>query len=777
MTKSTKRRIHIFSVVGGILSFVLLLVIAFRTAKATRTSTGDAIDRLSKFYIEEFAKGRVSLVADELNKREEYVNNALKVITQDDLSSALSLRTYLRKIRKLYGIDTFALVDENGLVYTGRSTCSGKTRYPFLAEKITEPVYSTVLNYGGEKQLYLAVPVSGLYFNNAKITACFAEININQMMRAMTYSHENMELYFNLYYKNGESLINSEFGKIKSGENILSVIKASNEKSNAYNKVQKNFAEGKAGLTDINYENENAHIYYIPVKSTGWILTVLVYDTAITETVGSSIAALMNHTRFHVIITVALILLLFIILILILRYNSYIIIEHEKTVAQKTKLAYEKLDKESKAMQILHSVLRSGPWTLEFDSNGEAVDCIWSQTFRNMIGFDSEESFPNTMDAFLERIHETDKERVQKAFNDTLSDNSGKTIYDVEYRLLTKDRGWRWFHAAGNLVRREDGSPQTFIGLFTDIDDLKNHERELQEQFSIVKALSRDYATIFKIDLTTKTINMIKLEGFVPKFYKKYASENTSFEDFFTSYVDERVYSEDKDFMREAISLETVTEKLNENTEYASSYRIEASGEIHFFEFKFIKLNEETVILGFMNIDEIVRDAKEKETLKALSETDRMTGLLNRVSGETKIADSLKHGKGGLFILLDVDHFKSFNDTFGHEIGDQVIINVANALKSAFREEDIVFRLGGDEFSAYASDVHTKKIANEIITRFIENLKEIVIPELGDMPINASIGATVIKSGETAEFTEKYKLIDSAVYESKKVDGSHVTFV
>ena len=229
--------------------------------------------------------------------------------------------------------------------------------------------------------------------------------------------------------------------------------------------------------------------------------------------------------------------------------------------------------------------------------------------------------------------------------------------------------------------------------------------------------------------------------------------------------------------MREAISLETVTEKLNENTEYASSYRIEASGEIHFFEFKFIKLNEETVILGFMNIDEIVRDAKEKETLKALSETDRMTGLLNRVSGETKIADSLKHGKGGLFILLDVDHFKSFNDTFGHEIGDQVIINVANALKSAFREEDIVFRLGGDEFSAYASDVHTKKIANEIITRFIENLKEIVIPELGDMPINASIGATVIKSGETAEFTEKYKLIDSAVYESKKVDGSHVTFV
>ena len=210
---------------------------------------------------------------------------------------------------------------------------------------------------------------------------------------------------------------------------------------------------------------------------------------------------------------------------------------------------------------------------------------------------------------------------------------------------------------------------------------------------------------------------------------------------------------------------------------YSSSYRVIEDGAIHFIEFKFIKLNENTLILGFINIDEIVRDAKEKETLRTLSETDRMTGLLNRISGETKISDSLKHGKGGLFILLDVDHFKTFNDSFGHEIGDQVIINVANALKRAFREEDIVFRLGGDEFSAYAPEVHTKQIANKIIGRFIENLQNIVIPEIGDMPITASIGATVINQGESVNFTEKYKLVDKAVYESKKIKGSYTTFV
>ena len=109
-------------------------------------------------------------------------------------------------------------------------------------------------------------------------------------------------------------------------------------------------------------------------------------------------------------------------------------------------------------------------------------------------------------------------------------------------------------------------------------------------------------------------------------------------------------------------------------------------------------------------------------------------------------------------------------------MGDKVIINVANCLKTAFREHDIVFRLGGDEFSAYAAEVHDKKIALSIINRFIENLKTIEIPEIGDTSVTASIGATIIASGEPADFGDNYKIVDSAVYESKKIAGSYVTF-
>lgn len=775
MNKKTKRIIQISIITCISLLFVVLLFLSLKMTKRTRSETDNTIEKLSQFYIEELAKSRSSLINDELDKKHSYVNNALSVITQEDLSSVKTLRNYLGKVRNLFGMDTFALVDEDGLVYTSHSTFSGGTRYPFLAEQIKEPIYSTVLNYGGEKQLFMAVPVNGLYFNNAKITACFVEINIAQMMKSLTYRRNNMETYFNLYYKNGESLTNTEFGNLESGQNLLSVISAGND-SRKIRKITNDFSSGNSGFAEISYGNQTANLYYIPVPDTGWMLTILVYQTAIIDQVGTGVSSLMLRTRIHAGITVAVILLVFILLIIIIRINYRLVLEQEKTISHNTKLAYEKLNKETQAMQIIHSVLDSGPWTMEFDENKQVTKCVWSDTFRKLVGFDSEEEFPNKIDSWSDRLHKSDKNFVLKAFWDTVNDTSGKTVYDVEYRLLTKNRGWRWYHAAGNVIRNADGTPLIFVGLFIDIDDNKKNELGLFEQFNIVNALSRDYANILSIRVTTQTIKPIKLSGYIPETFKQNDTIDSTYDSFFTEYVEKRVYSEDRAFMEKAMDLDSVIEKLTKTDEYSSSYRVEESGELHFYEFKFMKLNSDTIIVGFMNIDKIVKDAKEKEMLIALSETDQMTNLLNRVSGEKKITEHLKNGDGGFLILLDVDHFKSINDTFGHGVGDQVIIKVANSLKSTFREHDIVFRLGGDEFSAYAAEVQTKKVANQIINRFISNLETIVIPELGDRTITASIGATIIKPGEPVNFADKYKLIDEGVYVSKKVEGSQVTF-
>ncbi|MFR9099337.1 MAG: GGDEF domain-containing protein [Anaerostipes hadrus] len=72
-----------------------------------------------------------------------------------------------------------------------------------------------------------------------------------------------------------------------------------------------------------------------------------------------------------------------------------------------------------------------------------------------------------------------------------------------------------------------------------------------------------------------------------------------------------------------------------------------------------------------------------------------MTGLYNRGCGERKIIKAIKNNSKGFLCLIDCDKFKKINDTYGHAVGDQVIIAVAQALKKSCREHDIVLRLGG----------------------------------------------------------------------------------
>ena len=133
-------------------------------------------------------------------------------------------------------------------------------------------------------------------------------------------------------------------------------------------------------------------------------------------------------------------------------------------------------------MDLIHASLNSGPWSMEFGEDGEMTSCAWSDTFRRMLGYTSEEDFPNVLESWSDLLHEEDKPHVMQEYWSTVRDLSGAKTYDVKYRLLTRNRGWRWFHAAGRLARRDDGSPVSFFGLFIDIEDQVKMEEQFQRQ-------------------------------------------------------------------------------------------------------------------------------------------------------------------------------------------------------------------------------------------------------------------------------------------------------
>ncbi|MGN0336869.1 MAG: GGDEF domain-containing protein [Lachnospiraceae bacterium] len=189
---------------------------------------------------------------------------------------------------------------------------------------------------------------------------------------------------------------------------------------------------------------------------------------------------------------------------------------------------------------------------------------------------------------------------------------------------------------------------------------------------------------------------------------------------------------------------------------------------------RFITVDDENDELRYvLYAVECIDEEKKKENhLLYLAQTDLMTGIFNRGHGEKMISALLAEHRAGLFCLLDVDKFKLVNDKYGHMIGDQVLMAIAEALQKVKRDSDIIMRLGGDEFAAYFVDVVSEEDASEIINQFFEEISNIHIAPMKE-DIGVSLGAVFYEEGLT--FDTVYKRADHGVYDSKLNKGSSYT--
>ncbi len=104
----------------------------------------------------------------------------------------------------------------------------------------------------------------------------------------------------------------------------------------------------------------------------------------------------------------------------------------------------------------------------------------WSNQFRKMLGYNDEKDFPNVLDSWASRLHPDDRDRVLQAFAAHLTDYSGRIPYNVEYRLLTRNEGYRWYQARGCTRRNKQGVPLRVAGSLADITEAKQQMLTLQ---------------------------------------------------------------------------------------------------------------------------------------------------------------------------------------------------------------------------------------------------------------------------------------------------------
>ncbi|ASG64740.1 intracellular signaling protein [Idiomarina piscisalsi] len=160
---------------------------------------------------------------------------------------------------------------------------------------------------------------------------------------------------------------------------------------------------------------------------------------------------------------------------------------------------------------------------------------------------------------------------------------------------------------------------------------------------------------------------------------------------------------------------------------------------------------------------------RQRDDMAAIAYTDSLTGLKNRSAGMQMLEQGLAtHYKDSCCVVavIDFDHFKSINDTYGHDIGDRVLIAGANAMNDSLRGSDTVIRVGGEEFMIILP--HTdKENASTVLERVREAVETTVVTlESGDV-INptVSIGATASETND--DVSSIYRRADQALYKAK----------
>ena len=134
---------------------------------------------------------------------------------------------------------------------------------------------------------------------------------------------------------------------------------------------------------------------------------------------------------------------------------------------------------------LAREMLQDGLWDLEVvagDPVNPKNEFWWSDQFRRLLGYENAQEFPNVLDSWASKLHPDDAQRTVDAFTAHLTDRTGRTPYDLEYRLLCKDGEYRWFRARGQTKRAADGTPLRVVGALSDLTLQKHEEANQRKQ-------------------------------------------------------------------------------------------------------------------------------------------------------------------------------------------------------------------------------------------------------------------------------------------------------
>ncbi|TDR94093.1 sensor domain-containing diguanylate cyclase [Enterovirga rhinocerotis] len=403
-----------------------------------------------------------------------------------------------------------------------------------------------------------------------------------------------------------------------------------------------------------------------------------------------------------------------------------------------------------------------GIWTLDVPTRTSTAD---AQVAR-MYGLPVEACAEGVdVGRFLGAIHPDDQGRVRAALAEAIA--SG-VPYRSRYRLLDDSGELRWVITSAKPVLAEDGTVGRLLGVVV----------EVTGQMETASALAESR---FQFQTLTEALPQIVWSCDAEGRHDYFSARWSEFTGIEPADIVEETWKELVDPDHWEVVSAVWSNALETGESYDIDYRFRhSSGEYRWLRVMALPIRDEDgTITRWFGTSTDVHDAyllaEEREALaqefERIATEDQLTGALTRRAFLERANRSLAPGartKGSFgLLMLDIDHFKSINDGYGHPVGDKVLAAIAGRIGKAVRNQDFIGRLGGEEFAVFLPHC-ARAQASRIAERIRRTVEEhpVALEDGRRIPITLSIGATCAPLG-AAPLEDLMSAADRALYEAK----------
>lgn len=388
-----------------------------------------------------------------------------------------------------------------------------------------------------------------------------------------------------------------------------------------------------------------------------------------------------------------------------------------------------------------------------------SLTLIWANDyFYTLFGYTKEEYEENFGESLIPMIYEDDLALVVNSMTSLVEDHE----MDLTFRIKHKDEPFRWVNLVASSLEQE-GDDDFLVANFVinDVTSLKVAEMRAEleaKKYEIIADISEEIPFEYEIDTDTITY---------AKKYENIFGRKNIYRHPLKRFLEAGLISEDTidnfsgifEAAREGQAIHSAEYKLrNMRGEY----------EWHYSTFSLIKGDNGEPLRAVGILRNIHTLKQEQESLLQRAQTDSMTGLLNKATTETFVKEHLKEiqsGANDIVMVVDIDDFKNVNDTYGHLMGDEVIIAIAQTLMRFTFNDGFVGRIGGDEFLVYLPNILDTTLACEKAEKYANELRHKYPGDNGKPKVTLSIG--IAATDVPIPYSDLMEHADAAVYQAK----------